>query len=123
MRIPRGMPRGRRAIRLPLLLRPTRQHRRVRRLAHNDLRLRALAREHSTHALERTARAEARHEIVEALTLEVVQDLDGGGARMHVGVRLVLELPSEEPAVRGRELFRLLHHAGAALRGGCEHYF
>ena len=56
-----------------------------------------------------------RHEIVEALISEVVEDLAGRGARVHVRVRLVLELAAEEPAVCLRELDGLREHAAALL--------
>jgi hypothetical protein len=35
---------------------------------------------------------------------------------VHVGIRFVLELASKEPAMRGGELDRLLHHSGSAGR-------
>ena len=50
-------------------------------------------------ALERAARAKARHPVVEPLG-EVVQDLDRGRARVDVGVGFVLELARQKPTVR-----------------------
>src|SRR3984893_2886344 len=41
---------------------------------------------------------------------------------MHVGVRLVLELPAQEPAVRLGELGCLRKHATAFERGRCQHH-
>src|ERR1700686_1227588 len=40
---------------------------------------------------------------------------------MHVGVRLVFELPAQEPAVRLGKLGRLRKHAAAFERGRCQH--
>src|SRR6185295_14353836 len=74
MRLPRRMPRRRRAIGLAVLLRAVRDHRRVGGLAENDLRLRPLLREHAPHALECSAGAEPSDPIVESLALEVGED-------------------------------------------------
>ena len=66
-----------------------------------------LLREHARDALQRAAGAVAGHPVVELLALEVVDDLARRGARMHVGVGLVLELARQEPAVRLGKLDRL----------------
>ena len=81
-----------------------------------------LLREHARDALQRSAGAVAGHPVVELLALEVVDDLARRGARMHVGIGLVLELAGQEPAVRLGQLDRLVHHAEAALGGGREHH-
>ena len=61
-------------------------------------------REHAPDALQRAAGAVAGHPVVEPLAGEIVDDLARGGARMHVGVGLVLELPRHEPAMRRGQL-------------------
>ena len=92
-----GEPSGLRSCSVPL-----RQHRRVRRLADDDLGVRPFLAEHARDALERAAGAEAGHPVVEPLAGEIVDDLARRGARMHVGIGLVLELARQEPAVRRR---------------------
>ena len=84
--------------------------------ATNDLRLGTFLVEHARHALERAAGAEARHPVVEPLAREVGDDLRAVVREWIVGVRFVLELAREEPAVLLRQLDRLLHHARPAVR-------
>ena len=88
----------------------------------HDLGVRHFLGEHARHALQRAAGAVAGHPVVELLALEVVDDLARRGARMDVGVGLVLELAGQEPAVRLGELDRLGHHADAAPGRGREHH-
>ena len=103
-------------------LRAAGEHRRVGRLADNDLGVGPLLGQHARDAFERAAGAEAGDPVVELLALEVVDDLARGGARMHVGIGFVLELARQEPAVRLGELLRLVDHADAALGRRREHH-
>src|SRR4051812_4561711 len=114
MRLPRRMPLGWRPVGIAILRRLAREHRSVGGLAHDDLRLWTLLCQHARYALQRSAGAESGDEVVQAIALEVVDDLARGGARMEIGVRLVLELARHEPAVLRRELLRFLYHAGAS---------
>jgi len=88
-----------RAVGLALLLGATADQRRVGRLAQHDLGIGHLAGQHPRDALERAAGAVAGDPVIELLALEVVDDLARGGARMNVGIGLVLELAGQEPAV------------------------
>src|SRR5258708_12674894 len=97
MRIQRRMALGRGAIGITILLRATREHRRIGGLAHDDLRLRTFLAKHPTHALERAASAEARDPVIEPLPGEVIDDLSGRRLRVEIRVRLVLELAPEKP--------------------------
>ena len=106
----------RRAVLAPLLRNAGGQHRRLVRLAHDDLGVRHLLAQHAADALERAAGAEAGDPIIELLALEIVDDLARRGARMVFRVGLVLELARLEPAVLRRELARFVDHAVAALR-------
>jgi hypothetical protein len=85
------------------------------RLTDDDPGLRALLGEDAGDALQRAAGAVAGDEVVEPLAGEILDDLARRGARMEVGIGLVLELAGEEPAMGIGELDRLLHHAEAAL--------
>src|SRR5688500_15944240 len=105
---------------LPLLLRAAGEHRRVSGLTHDHLRLGALLLEHAPDSLERAARADPGHPIIETLTGEIVHDLARRRARVKVGVGLVLELPGEKPSVRRGELDRLPDHPRASLGRGRE---
>jgi hypothetical protein len=87
----------------------------VRLASRYDPGLRRLAGEHPGDAAERPAGAIAHHEVVEPLAAEVLDDLPGGGALVHVGVGRILELPGVEPAVPLRQLHRLLHQMLAYL--------
>ena len=89
---------GGRAVGGPRLRDAAAQHLRVVGFADDDLRLRTLHAQHPRHALERPATAVARYPGVEPRALEVLEDLDGRRPGVHVGVRLVRELPHEEPA-------------------------
>ena len=122
MRLERRIGLGRRAIGIALLWRVACEHRRVGRLADDDLGVGPLLGQHAGDAFERAAGAEASNPVVEFLAFEVVDDLARGGARMHVRVSLVLELAGQEPAVRLGELGRLVDHAHAALGSGREHH-
>jgi hypothetical protein len=72
-------------------------------------------------ALQGASGPEPRHPIVEAVLAEVRQDLLGGRTRVHVCIRLVLELSGEEPAVRFGQFPRLGEHPAALLRRRGEH--
>src|SRR6185312_12241740 len=102
------MARHRRAIAPLILFRSARDHGRVPRLAEHDLRLRTFLPQHATHAFERSSGTEPRHPEVESPSREIVDDLAGRRTRVHVGVRLILELPREEPPILLRELDGLL---------------
>src|SRR5258708_21214175 len=82
----------------------TREERRALGLADHDLNLRAREADHLAGAGEGAPRAPAGHEEVEPLRGEVLQDLRSRGAAVIRGIRLVLELPREEPAVAPGEL-------------------
>ena len=56
------------------------------------------------------------------LPAKSLQDLRARGVAVIRGIRFVLELAREEPAVLLRELLGLAHHAGAALGGGRENH-
>ena len=115
MRLPGRVRGGRRAVIAALLRGAAGQHRRVLRFADDDLGIRPLLREDPRNSFERAAGAEAGDPVVEALPGKIVDDLARGGARMHVGIGLVLELAGQEPAMRRRQLVGLVDHAHAAL--------
>ena len=71
--------------------------------------------QHARDTLQRAAGAVAGDPVVELRVLEVLDDLARRGARVHVGVGLVLELAGEEPAMRLGQFIGLVHHAHAAL--------
>src|SRR5690606_23264702 len=104
---------GRRAVRVPRLRNAAAYSLRVVRLTHHDLRGRAFLAQHARHALECAARAETRDEVVEPLAAERFENLRRRRTRVDVGIRLVLELAAEEPAMLLRQLHRLREHAGA----------
>jgi hypothetical protein len=72
--------------------------------------------------LERAAGAEAGHPVVQALALEGGQDFLRRGARMHVGIGLVLELAAQEPAVLLRQFPGLGEHAAALVGRRRQHH-
>src|SRR5438045_6093845 len=109
------MTRFRTAISVALLRRLTADHRCVGRLRQNDLYLRSLLRQNATDTFQRPARPEPRHPIIETLTREIVDDLSRRRLRVVIRIRLVLELPRQEPAILLRELVDLLYHTGCAL--------
>jgi hypothetical protein len=86
--------------------------------AKNDFGFGALFGEDAGDAFERAAGAEAGDPVVEAVALEVAEDLLRCGAGVHVGVGFVGELAGEEPAVLFGELSCLLDHAEATRRTG-----
>ena len=118
MRLEGRVRRGRRAVGVALLRHAAVEQRRIGRLADDDLRVRPLLGQHARDALERAAGAEAGDPVVEPLAGEIVDDLARGGARVHVGIGLVLELPGQEPAVRLGELAALFTMPEAALAAG-----
>ena len=63
-----------------------------------------------------------RHEVIERLAAQRREDLGRRRRLVHPRVRLVVELAREEPAVLGGELLRLDDHAGALVRGVCQHH-
>ena len=95
-----GMRRRRRAVGIARLLDAAAEELRILRLTDDDSGLGPLLGEHPRDALQRSAGAVAGHPIVEPLAGEIVDDLARRGARMDVGVGLVLELPRQEPAMR-----------------------
>src|SRR5258708_35276755 len=111
MRLPCRVTRGWRAIFTARLRLAAREHRRLGRFAHDDLRRGHLFIEHARHALQRSARAEPGDEIIETFALEVVDDLARRRLRVVVGVCFVLELAREEPAVLAAETVRLSIHS------------
>src|SRR5690606_16745662 len=101
MRLPGRVAPRRLAVLPPLLRLPTREHRRPLGLAGDDPGTRPFLAQYPGDALQRPARAETRHEIVELV--EIAQNFLGRGLRVKIRVGLVDELPGEEPAVRGRQ--------------------
>ncbi len=102
---------GRHEVRRPTLdlvrrERVARQHRGACRLGRDDLHLGTREANHLAGAGERAARAPAGDEEVEALAREVPQDFRARRVAVIRGVRFVLELSREEPAVLVRELLR-----------------
>ncbi len=97
------------------------EDRRIVRFADDDPRLRACLPQHARYTLERTARSVTRDPVVERRIRECFQDLGCGRSRMRIGVRLVLELAHQEPAVFLGQFDRLGQHAAALERGGREH--
>ncbi len=91
-------------------------------LAHDDLGLRPLLAQHARDALQCATRAEPRDPVIELLALEGFENLWRRGARVHVGIGLVLELPAQEPAMRLGELDRLGEHATALERCRRQHH-
>ena len=98
------------------------QHGRRLRLTDNDLGIRPLLAKDATHALERTAGAEAGYPEVEPLASEVPEDFLSRGTAMHIGIGLVLELPRTEPAIGGRQFVHLADHPRRAFRRRREHH-
>jgi hypothetical protein len=88
-----------RAVRISHLLDAGAEQLRVHGFANDDLRFRPFRLQNPGHALQRAAGAVASHPIVEPLSGKVVDDLQGGRARMEIRVRFVLELTRHEPAV------------------------
>ena len=122
VRFPRRVTRGSRAICVPLLLDPARQHRRFVRLAHHNLRLRPFLLKHARHALQSAACPEARDPVVEPFACKVTQNFLRRRPRVEIRVGLVLELSRVEPPVLLRQLFSLLHHAHRARRSRRDHH-
>src|SRR5919198_1285194 len=100
MWLPRRMPRRRRAVRVPLLLRAAADHRCIGGLAEYDFSLGPFVLQHARHALERASGAEAGHPVIEPQPREVGDDLLRRCSGVHLGVGLVLELAREKPAMR-----------------------
>src|SRR5690606_18890228 len=73
--------------------------RHVVRLADHDSGLWAFGLQHPGYALQRAAGAGAGHPVVEWRVGEVSENFPGCGARVEIGISLVLELAAEEPAV------------------------
>ena len=117
MRLEGGMRLGRRAVVVALLHLTAGEHRRFGGLAQHDLRVRHFLLKHAPDALQRAAGAESGHPVVELL-LEIADDLARGGAGVHVGIGLVLELARHEPTVLFGKLLRLVDHTQAASRRG-----
>ncbi len=86
--------------------------------ADDNFRLRALLGQHARDALEGSASPKAGDPVIQLFALEIVHDLARRRARVHVGIRLVLELADVEPAMLLRQFLRLHDHAGGAQRGG-----
>src|SRR5512141_404986 len=99
MGFPRRVFRGGRTVRLSFLLRAARNHRRIGRLAQNDLRLGPFLCEHARDALERPSGAEAGYEIVQSRALEIRENLFRRSARVYVSIGFVLELACQVPSV------------------------
>ena len=115
MRLPRGVTRRGRAIGVSLLRRLARHHRSVGRFGKNDLHLRALLGEHTPDAFQSAAGSEASHPIVQPLAGEIVDDLARRRTRVVIGIRFVLELSGQKPAVLLGQGVRLSHHSRSAF--------
>ncbi len=116
MRLPGGMAGGGGSIGIAGLLDAARQHRSVIGFADDDFSVGALFGEDAGDAFEGSSGAEAGDPVVEALAGEIVEDLAGGGAGVHVGVGFVFKLLGVEPAVLFSEFDGFGDHAGAAQR-------
>src|SRR5690606_31664681 len=112
---------GGRAVRRTPLPDPAAEHLRVVGPGGDDLRRQPGLLQRARDALQRAAGPETGNPIVEPLAGEVGDYLLRRRRGMHVGVRLVLELPAQEPAVRLGELDGLLQHAGAFFGGRRQH--
>ena len=66
--------------------------------------------QHPRDALQRAARADAGHPVIERHIGEVVEDFARGRARMNLGIGFVFELAAKEPAVPVGKLYRLGEH-------------
>ena len=120
MRAEEGVALGRRTVGRTDLTNAAAEDLGVVRLTRDDLGVGPLLLEYPGHALERASGPEAGHPVVERLVLEILQDLLGGGLRVHVGVGLVLELSGEKPAMVISQLLGLFEHSSALLRSGRE---
>src|SRR5579871_69552 len=115
------MTRRRRSISISRLLNPAREHRRIGRLAHHNLRLRSLLRKHTRDTLQRPSRTKPRNPIIQSLTLEIVHDLPSRRPRVHIRIRFIRKLTRQKPSMRLGQLHRLGHHSHPSRSRGSQH--
>ncbi len=113
---------GRRAVGVAGLRDAACEHRGVVGFADHDAGAGTLLLQDARHAAQRSAGAEAGDPVVERQVRERVQDLDGGGPRVGLGVGRILELPRLPPAVLMRQLLGFRDHSRALVRGRREHH-
>src|SRR5688572_13373639 len=80
------------------------EQRSIGRFADDDLRLGALAPQHTADTRDCASRAIARHKIVEPLSGKVGENLARGRVLVDLGIGRRFELPCEEPAIAVRQL-------------------
>src|SRR3974390_1683594 len=111
----------RRSIFVSLLGNAATDHRGILRLTNDYLGVRHLLSQNARDTFQSSTGAIPGDPVVELQVLEVFDDFTGCCARMHLGISLILELPCEEPAMRGGEFVRLIHHPHPTLGGWCQH--
>mmetsp|Transcript_31350 Transcript_31350/g.70435 ORF Transcript_31350/g.70435 Transcript_31350/m.70435 type:complete len:252 (+) Transcript_31350:570-1325(+) len=109
----------RRPVRVPLGGDATREKASRGRFSQDNLHVRSLRLDVFTRTVEGAASAISRDPVVKRLALKIIDNFGAGRRLVKLPVRLILELPAEEPSVLFAELLCLANHPSALvfLRG------